>query len=315
MRVVITGASGLVGTFAALRFLEMGYDVTCHRNNSPIPAELTDKNLHWIQGDIREQETILKLIEKADIIIHTAAVVSFDKSDVERMNAINIGGTKLLVDHLIGTDIKLIHVSSISALGRVDKGKMVDETVSFDEKLKNSPYGKSKFLSEMEVHRAIAEGMQGMIVLPSIILGSNKRNSSSSTLWDQILKMPRFAPAGANGFVDVADVVESIVACLKHWKNGEKYIVNGHNVEYIDLYKKVLKFKGKKTQPKKIHPSFLLVMLPFVKLFYFLTNTHSKVSKDSIITTSQSFTYDNSKSIEDLKLSYTSLDTSVSNYV
>jgi nucleoside-diphosphate-sugar epimerase len=315
LRISISGASGLLGTFLTKHFVSKGYAVKCHRNKSAIPIELENYQLDWVTGDIRDQYVVKELIKDCDLFIHSAAMVSFEKSDVEKMMSVNVEGTKRVVDNLIGTDIKLIHISSISALGRIDQGKEISEKTTYNHEVKNSAYAQSKYLSELEVHRGIAEGLSAMLLLPSIILGRNNHNSSSSTLWSQILKMPKFAPAGANGFVDVRDVVKATNLCINKWQNGEKFVINGHNLEYIALYDKVVKLKKLKIKPSKISPTFLLCMLPFVKLFYFLTNTNNKISKDTILTTSKSYSYSNQKSIKDLQLKYYSIDDTLNDFV
>ena len=91
-------------------------------------------------------------------------------------------------------------------------------------------FAQSKYFSELEVHRGIAEGIHAMVLSPSVILGNNERTTSSATIWNQILKFPQFAPQGANGFVDVRDVVKAANACLKNWKSGVKFIINGCHI-------------------------------------------------------------------------------------
>ena len=311
LNISITGASGLLGTYMAKSFIEKGHVVKGHRNKSAIPSELIDENIEWVQGDIREQFVVTELLKGCDILIHCAAMVSFEKKQFDSMMSINVDGTKMVVDNMISKNIKLIHISSIAALGRVDNCKPIDEKVLFNPDVKNSAYAESKYESELEVYRGIAEGLDAMILSPSVILGKNQRNTSSSTLWDQILKMPKFSPKGANGFVDVRDVVQAAENCLQNWNSGEKYILNGHNLSYFDLYNKVIEFKNIKVKSVKISPSILYILLPFAKFFFFLTRTHSKISREAIMSTSMSYAYDNNKSINELGVNYTSIDSSL----
>jgi nucleoside-diphosphate-sugar epimerase len=311
----ITGASGLLGTYMTKQFISQGHSLKCHRNKSNIPVELNDYDLEWIQGDIRDQYVVNQLILDCDVIIHCAAIVSFDKKDLGQMMSINIQGTKALVDNLIGKSTKLIHISSIAALGRVDKAGEIDEKVVFNSEVKNSAYAQSKYLSELEVYRAIAEGVNGMILSPSVILGKNERSSSSATIWKQILKFPTFAPKGANGFVDVRDVVQAAENCLVNWRDGEKFIINGHNISYLELYSKVLNYRKMKVKPAKVSPFLLLMILPFARLYFFLTRTSSKISKEAILSTSRTYSYSNAKSISQLGVNYHSLEASLSAFL
>lgn len=311
LHVSITGASGLLGTYIAIAFLEKGHIVKGHRNKSAVPSELSHYDMEWVQGDIREQSVVSELLKGCDLMIHCAAMVSFEKKQFETMISINVEGTKIVVNEMISKNIKLIHISSIAALGRVDQCESIDESVLFNLEAKNSAYAQSKYYSELEVYRGIAEGLDAMILSPSIILGKNQRNTSSSTLWSQILKMPKFSPKGANGFVDVRDVVQATVNCIAHWKSGEKYILNGHNLSYFDLYNMVVEFKNIKVKPMKISPRILYMLLPFAKLFFTLIGTSSKISKDAILSTSMSYKYNNAKSINELGVDYHTVESSL----
>ncbi len=315
LRISISGASGLLGTFIVQHFYAKGHVLYCHRNQSSIPQELQDLNIKWIQGDIRDQFVVNQLVNCCDVFIHTAAMVSFSASMIDHMMSVNIEGTRLVVDHCIGKNVRLIHISSIAALGRVDEGVAIDEDVHFNINGENSAYAQSKYLSEMEVHRGIAEGVEAMILSPSIILGSNERNSSSATIWNQILKFPKLAPKGANGFVDVRDVVQGIEKALINWRNGEKYIINGHNLSYVELYMKVLQHRSIKVRPSPINPIILKAMLPFVKLVFFMLRISSKISLDAINSTSKTYRYKNIKSRTELGLTYKEIEESIAYFL
>ena len=309
IKIGITGASGLIGSHLAKLLLDTGeYDVKGLHVSSFIPQMLENYDMEWVQGDIRSFEIIPDFVEDLDIVIHAAAVVSFKKSDNDRMFQINIEGTKNLVNHLLDTNKKLIHISSIATLGRKNGKPMVDEKDFWNDSLHFTSYAHSKFLAEMEVERGISEGLEAMIVLPSIVLGNSERNTSSSNIWSQIQKFPSFSPRGANGFVDVHDVASYIHQCILDWKQGERMILSGHNLKYSYLYDFVNRFQNRDVKVRAMSPRALLILLPFVLLFFKLFKIRSEISRSAIITTSKSYDFDNSHSIELYGDLYTNID-------
>ena len=107
-------------------------------------------------------------------VYHCAAIVSFDPKDKDHLLKINIEGTANVVNACIDAGVKkLVHVSSVAALGRIRKGETVTEKMNWTEETSNSIYGKSKYLGELEVWRGIGEGLQAVIVNPTVIFGGD----------------------------------------------------------------------------------------------------------------------------------------------
>lgn len=311
----ITGASGLIGSALMEHFAaNKRYKLKGLNQSGYIPKALEGLDIEWTQGDILDFGVIEDFCVGVDILIHTAALVSFKSSDRELMMQVNIEGTKSIVDTLVDSNTRLIHISSISSLGRTDGTKIIDEEVFWDDNIPHTDYAKSKFLSEMEVHRGIAEGLDAMIFLPSVILAKSERKQSSSNMWQQIKKMPGWAPKGTNGFVDVQDIVRYISLAIDDWKAGEKMILNGHNVKFSTLYEKVVQANNMSVRVKAISPMLLKILLPFVLVYYKLTGTKTQVSKASIESTSKTYRYSNAKSIELYGDHYTPLEQSIAAY-
>ena len=297
-RIGITGASGLLGSHLAKELLQTGqYLIKGLHVSSFIPSFLQDEDIEWVQGDIRDYNVVEDFISDVEIVIHAAAVVSFKKKDNERLFEINVDATKNLVNQMIGTEKMLVHISSIATLGRKEGKKLIDENDFWNDSLNFTSYAHSKFLAEMEVERGFSEGLQTMIFQPSIILGTTERNTSSSNIWTQIAKIPWLSPQGANGFVDVLDVVKYVKSGILDWKNGEKMIVSGHNLKYKFLYEKFNQSNNIKGRVRELNPRFLLLLLPITKLFFKIFGIRSEISKSAITTTSKAYRFDNSKSI------------------
>ena len=191
----ITGAAGLLGRQCAKLLTEQGYKVIgLYRNTKP-----PELDIEWIQGDILDFMLMESFVSKCDIVVHCAAEVNHNQKSNNQLYKINIEGTENIVHSLLDhPDKKLIHISSVSALGRIPD-TVITEKDNWNSELPHTSYGKSKMLSEMVVHKGIAEGLNAMILSPGFIIAFSEDNRSSADIWSQIEKMPKTAPGGGNG--------------------------------------------------------------------------------------------------------------------
>ena len=258
--VLVTGGTGFIGAYIIQELITKGYSVKAlhRRNNFPfyISKETLSK-VEWIQGDILDVETLENAMENVDAIIHSAAIVSFDKKLREQMYRINVEGTANVVNLALEKNIKrLIHISSVAAIGRTAKGQTVDEEKKWVTSSLNTHYAISKQKSEMEVWRAMAEGLSAVIVNPSTVLGFGNWNSSSTAIFKNIYHGFSWYSEGENGFVDVKDVAEVAVALIDAEITGQRFILNGDNWPFRKLFNSIA-VQFKKPQPHRIATPFL----------------------------------------------------------
>ena len=145
-----------------------------HRPGSSfaLVAEVADK-VEWVEGDVLDVAALNAVMQGVQQVYHCAALVSFQEKDNREMMRANRDGTANLVNIALEAGIeKLLHVSSIAALGRTPGSNTVSEKTKWQSDSWNSPYGLSKHLAEMEVWRGAAEGLNVAIVNPSNVLGS-----------------------------------------------------------------------------------------------------------------------------------------------
>ena len=130
---------------------------------------------------------------------------------------------------------KLIHFSSVSALGKNKDKTLNSESTKWEDGPQNSNYGESKMLGEREVWRGIAEGLSAIIFNPSVVLGIGNGKTGSSVILPLMARGPKKYLEGATGFVDVIDVARLTLEALKSDIIGERYIINGHNKSFQSL--------------------------------------------------------------------------------
>src|SRR5665647_475864 len=248
--IFLTGGTGMLGAHLLLDLTRSGVKVRAlKRKNSDLATvekifswytenskELFQK-IEWIEGDLLDRLSLKKAMDSADYVIHVAAKVSFLPSDRIAMLHENVEGTANLVDAALALKVKrFCHVSSIAALGDHDSGLPVNEEFSWKNDNRRSAYSESKFQAEMEVWRGVEEGLECVIVNPSVILGPGKWSSGSPRLFQTVAKGMKFYSSGCSGFVDVRDVSRAIVTLIQSedWDTfkNQRYVLSAENISY-----------------------------------------------------------------------------------
>jgi dihydroflavonol-4-reductase len=319
--ILITGITGLVGSFTAKRFLEAGYKVAgLKRANSDLSLlQGIENQIVWHEGDILDIMSLEKAMANIEYVIHTAAIVSFAPKDRDRMFKTNIEGTANVVNLCLENDIKkLCFVSSVAALGRsISNEKKAENVISIDEKNTweesplNSNYAKTKYLAEMEVWRGEAEGLNCVVVNPSLILGEADWNKSSTQLLKYVFDEHKFYPQGNLNYVDVQDVAECILELTTHEISGEKFILSAGEITYKDFFEKVASRFHKKAPNTLVPPALTAILWRLETVRTFFTGNAPLITKETALSSSHSFKYPNDKIKQTLGFEFKSLDESL----
>jgi nucleoside-diphosphate-sugar epimerase len=203
--------------------------------------------VEWVEGDVLDVVALEEAMQGMSAIIHAAGKVSFRSSDRNNMFKTNIEGTANVVNLALENQVsKLVHVSSVAALGRTKDGDTINETKKWEESALNTNYALSKYHAEMEVWRGMGEGLNVTVVNPSTVLGYGDWNSSSCAIFKNVYNEFPWFTTGVNGFVDVEDVARATVLLLEKNNAGERYILNGENWSFQQLFNQIAKGFSKK---------------------------------------------------------------------
>jgi dihydroflavonol-4-reductase len=149
----------------------------------------------------------------------------------------NVTGTGYLVDLCTEKGIRMVHTSSVAAVGEAKPGELITENHHLDPTLEQDGYAISKLESEMEVWRGIAEGLDAVIVNPSIIIGPSAGIEGSGQIFETVRKGLKFYTKGTMGFVDVQDVAKCMIALMESNISGKRYIINAENRLSANIYR------------------------------------------------------------------------------
>lgn len=328
--ILVTGGTGFLGSHLLAKLASEGENVIAvKRSSSSLQnvervfefykiAGLTEK-IEWRDCDILDYKTLYDLTAGIEKVYHLAATVSFRKKDSKKMLLNNIKGSENIINACISNGVKRIcFVSSITALGTTTDGSPVDETTQWNSRKSNSAYSVSKYYSELQAWRGFYEGLGGVIVCPSVIIGPGGRNNGINMLFDVIDSKIRICPAGSNGFVDVRDVAELMILLMKREDiNREKFLVSGYNASYKDLLEKTAMLAGR-------HVTFNEVSLQKLRFYSFLMragnmagNSYEAPGSQLIRLLATRYAYSNKKIKETLGYDFTGVEetlTEVLNY-
>lgn len=311
----VTGGTGFLGAHLLHCLVDNGERVRALRrpdSNMDLVASIQNK-IEWIDGDVLDVVALEDAMQGVDFVFHCAAMVSFDPADRKRMMKINVEGTANVVNAALEAKIKkLLYVSSIAALGRHADKPHVNEKIQWENSPLNTAYGHSKFLAECEVWRGQEEGLQVVIVNPSIIIGAGRWDQASGRFFRQVYQGMKFYPTGVTGFVDVRDVVSAMLQLMDSDIVGERFILSGENLSYKTFLSKIAGYLGKKAPHQKATPLLAALAWRADWLRGKLSGEKPLLTSETARSSSAKVYYDNNKITEALEdFVFTPMDVSI----
>lgn len=315
-QILVTGGTGFLGSYLLRKLLMDGYTqiraLKRATSDLALVQDLQDQ-IEWIDCDVLDVLGLEDAMKGVHQVYHCAAVISFNPRDQRQMKKINTEGTANVVNAALIENIdKLVYVSSISAIGRSEKRPNIDEKVKWEASTLNTAYAKSKYHSEKEVWRGIAEGLNAVIINPSVILGSGFWRSGSTRLFYEIWKGLKFFPKGGTGFVDVRDVATLMIKMMESDISGERFIANGANLSYKDFFEQIASAIQKNPPTIPVTPFLRAIAWRAAWLKATLTGKKPFITKETAMISSKSFVFDNSKSTQFFHFDYRPIEQTIS---
>jgi len=296
-KIFITGGSGFLGANIIQKLVEKNIPVKALYRSKKLPffiPSFISEHVQWVEGDILDTVIIEEALKDCAGIIHSAALVSFSASERSKMYKVNVEGTKNIVNAAIENNIsRFIHISSVAALGRTKNTEIVSENRAWNESGNHTHYAVSKHQAEMEVWRGFGEGLEGVILNPSTVLGFGDWNKSSPALFKNAYKEFPWYTEGVNGFVGVADVAEITVQILQSQLNEKRFIVNSENWSFRELMNCMAEGFDKKKPYRKATPFLGELAWRMEKWKYFFSEGKPLLTKESARVAHSSTRFDN----------------------
>jgi dihydroflavonol-4-reductase len=236
VKVLLTGATGLIGKAVARELVARGHAVRALLRPTSDLAPLAGLSVEIARGDVLDAASVRAALAGQDALAHVAGIPRIG-ADPGEIHEVNVRGTEVVLAAAREAGVaRAIHTSSISAAGGTRRPEVLDEAAPGNADALGIPY----FLSKREGERiALAEAARGLPVVvlrPGVVLGPGDTHHSSASLVVAIAK--RRLPAvlaGGTSFCDVRDVAAGFAAALERGRAGEVYALAGHNLPLAEL--------------------------------------------------------------------------------
>lgn len=256
--IFVTGGTGFIGSSILRHFIRHGYSSISAMRRRESPMDLVadiQHQINWVEADLFDYESIRSVLQSVDVVIHAAAKISFWPRERKHMMRANVDGTAHIVNaSLEGRVRQFLHISSVSALGKNPHGGPTDETHTFDYGAKNTAYGLSKYLAEMEVWRGASEGLQVCMINPTMVFGGGFWNQGTANIVRTVAKGLSYFPVGQGGFVDVRDVAAISRLALEKNIEDEKIIACSASIPIRSLLTQIAEQLHVKPPTKPLTP-------------------------------------------------------------
>ena len=327
--ILVTGGTGLVGAHLLYELTNSGNRVKALRRQQSNTdwvkkifsyysdqVETLFSQIEWVEGDILDYFSLEEALKGITSIYHCAAIVSFHGDDNDMMLNNNVKGTENLIDAAIHNGVsKFCHVSSIAALGKTQDGSQITEDTYWTPSKRKTGYSLSKFFSEMEVWRGIEEGLDAVIVNPSIIMGPGNWEIGSPKLFQSIWKGLNYYTKGITGFVDVRDVVKAMISLMGDQEfeqvKNQRFILNAGNMCYQDFFNRIADGLNKPRPRNFASDVKLHIAWRMAKAASFFTGKRPLITRDTVSSSNQKNQYSGEKIIRTIGFEYRSLDSSI----
>lgn len=294
MLVAVTGARGIVG--------------------SAIVEKLSEKNIQSrpilrADCDILDMAGLIKSFEGVDAVVHAAGFVSFDPKKKNRLLDINVQGTRNVVNACLANGTrKLVHISSVAALGKQKAGTIIDENSRWISGAATSDYSHSKYLSELEVYRGQEEGLNVSIVNPSVVLSAGDGRRSSSQLFGYVWRQRPFYSDFAMNYVDARDVAEMVTRLLHSGHNGERFIASAGWAPASTIFQLVAQRFKKRAPGIRVPVGLAGTFARFEELRTLITGGEPLISRQSVRLLREQPVFENAKAKNILGMEFQTLE-------
>ncbi|TPW36761.1 hopanoid-associated sugar epimerase [Oecophyllibacter saccharovorans] len=249
-RILVTGATGFVGSAVARTLLERGHNLRLLVRPTSDRSNVRDLPVEYAVGDLSDAASLEEALTGVKYLFHVAADYRLWVPDPAEMMQANVTGTRRLMQAAQRAGVeRIVYCSSVAALATAKNGVPADEASPVSAAEIVGAYKRSKYLAEQEVLRLVREeGLPAVIVNPSTPIGPRdiKPTPTGKMIFDCMRgRMPAYVDTGLN-IVHVDDVAEGHALAFERGRIGEKYILGGENLMLRELFELISACSGRR---------------------------------------------------------------------
>lgn len=254
MKILVTGASGFLGSTIAREAVAAGHAVRVLLRKTSKADGLRGLAVETVVGDVQDRASVDAALSGIEAVIHAAGSVGQRPRDEKNLYAVNVGGAKNVLEAAKDRGLRVVHTSSISAVGFTTEPTVSNEATPYQSQSPPYHYGESKRQGELLALEMAKDGLDAVVLNPGTMFGPGDVYFTSTRMVVEYLKgRLRFVPAGGASYCDIRDVAKAHVAALSMGERGQRYIVAGHNLTLHDFIARLSALTGL-GGPKRLPP-------------------------------------------------------------
>jgi len=282
-KILVTGASGQFGRRLIRELIRREYKIRAHYRSQEKADRYRPDGVETVLGDMTKPDWINEAVTGCDMVIHCAARVSvrpLSRIDTEYMYKVNVAGTRAVVEACLKTGVKrLLHISSVAAVGGSTDGSILDETAPFNLAGLGMPYFETKRESEEIALAVNSDSLEIVVVNPSIMISIPDREITAKDLQKIPKRIPVYFDFGLN-LVETADAVDGSIRALENGRPGHRYILGGDNIGPQKLFAMGEKYFGIKKPYFKIPLWGIYIAGLIAEFVYLFKNKKPKLNRN-----------------------------------
>lgn len=245
MRILVTGASGFIGSHVCAEMARDGGEIRALCRSEPPPLANVAE---WVQGDITDRTAVARATRGCEAVVHAAALYSYARSHRARMDAVNVEGTRLLMRECVRSGVRRVLITSSSATCGPVAGRSATELDAPPAWELRVPYKRTKMLAENLALAAASDGPEVLCVNPTTVVGAGDSPPTPSGRMIRDLVNGRirgYLPGAGINVVSVRDVARGHALAMGRGRSGHRYILGGDDLRLREAFGIVLAAVGR----------------------------------------------------------------------
>ncbi|HUQ02827.1 MAG TPA: SDR family oxidoreductase [Kofleriaceae bacterium] len=318
MRTLVTGGAGFIGSAVVRQLLSRGRDVRVMLAPQEPDDNVRGLEVELVRADLLDRTSVARAVSGCDVVYHLAAIYSLWMPDESLIYRVNVEGTKHVLAAARDAGVKkVVHTSSIAAVGVPEEGELADERFRFNHWDGGNAYIRSKYLSDLDAQRFAADGVPVTIVNPGFPFGERDRGPTPTGRFIVEALRGRVPGYTSGGFcaVDVDDVAACHVLAEEKGGIGQRYIAGGHNVTYREFFSTVARVASLKPIRRRIPDAAVLGLAWFSEARARRGGPPPRITMKAARYALSTVWYDCSKARRELGMPLTPLDATIAKAV
>ncbi len=247
MKALVTGASGFIGCHVVAALLAGGARVRAFDRRPPPEQATNGGSIEVVLGDVLDRNALRQALEGCDAVFHLAAVYSYSRDDASLMQAVNVEGTRTMLDAALrGPSRRIVHTSSCATCGPVRDRRATERDLPTGADLR-VPYKRTKLAGERLALAAAREGGDVVVVNPTVPVGQGdlRPTPTGKMVADVASGRARgYLARSALNVVAVEDVAAGHLLAFERGRAGERYLLGGEDMTIHDVFAAIARAAG-----------------------------------------------------------------------